>query len=292
MSLSSSEKADKSVPSILVIDSGVGGLSICQSIFALESRLQLIYFADDAYFPYGLKDDEQLRQRLIKIVSQMLNLHQPELVVLACNTVSTLLLPELRALFDVPFVGVVPAIKPAAKLSRTKNLGLLATPGTVKRPYTDKLISDYASNCKVLRVGSSELVGLAEDFLSGQEVPETQLRSILLPFMRQESQVDTIVLGCTHFPLLGAHLNKVLPEIQWVDSGEAIANRVLSLLSLAEPCTLSYYPLDSSAHDKSCTHQIYFSGTKPDEFIFARALESLGIFNHQLNDFSFTAFEP
>jgi len=292
VSLSSSEKADKSAPSILVIDSGVGGLSICRSILALDSRLQLIYFADDAYFPYGLKSDEQLRRRLIQIVSQMLDLHQPELVVLACNTVSTLLLPELRALFDVPFVGVVPAIKPAAKLSRTKSLGLLATPGTVKRPYTDKLIADYASDCEVLRVGSSELVSLAEGFLSGHEVSEFQLSSILLPFTGQESQVDTIVLGCTHFPLLKAHLSKILPGIQWVDSGEAIASRVLSLLSSLESCALNYYPLDPSDHNNSRVHQIYFSGTKPDEFVFARALESLGIFQHQLNDFSFTAFEP
>ena len=118
-------------PSILVIDSGVGGLSVCQSILSSGDSLQVIYFADDAFAPYGLLEEQVLEGRLEKIVSSMLALHQPQLVVLACNTVSTLLLPQLRAQFDVPFVGVVPAIKPAAKHSITKKIGLLATPATV-----------------------------------------------------------------------------------------------------------------------------------------------------------------
>ena len=100
-------------------------------------ELQIIYFADDAYFPYGLLPEQVLRQRLREVVSAMLLQHKPELVVLACNTVSTLVLPDLRAEFDVPFVGVVPAIKPAAQMTQSAVIGLLATPATVKRQYTD-----------------------------------------------------------------------------------------------------------------------------------------------------------
>jgi len=211
--------------SILVIDSGVGGLTICQSILAFERSLQLVYFADDAFFPYGLLDEDLLTQRLHKIVSAMLKLHQPDLVVLACNTVSTLVLPELRRCFDVPFVGVVPAIKPAAQLSKTKRIGLLATPATVCRSYTDDLIADFASDCQVVRVGSNDLVVQAENLLSGKpldvEVISMALSEFSVPL--GQGEIDTIILGCTHFPLLKEQLELQIPGIKWVDSGTAVA---------------------------------------------------------------------
>jgi len=203
--------------------------------------------------------------------------------VLACNTISTLLLPELRACFDVPFVGVVPAIKPAARLSKTKRVGLLATPGTVKRPYTDQLIEDYASDCEVVRVGSSELVTQAENLLSGRDVSEVLLASILAPFEVQ-TPVDTVVLGCTHFPLLRGQLSKVLPGVIWVDSGEAIAKRVITLLAS--------YEIPSTVGPEGNSHQLYFSGTKPDSAIFSQALIGLGITRHQLHSFTLSASAP
>jgi len=266
------------MPSILVIDSGVGGLSVCQSIMAtskVDKRpLKVIYFADDAFSPYGLLDEVALENRLERIVTSMLTLHQPELVVLACNTVSTLLLPHLRAQFDVPFVGVVPAIKPAAKQSASKRIGLLATPATVNRKYTDELIADYASDCEVLRVGSTDLVTQAEALLAGKTLVLSVIESVLTPFVKVDGQtnVDTVVLGCTHFPLLIKQLQAVLPEVAWIDSGEAIAKRVHGLLE-HEP----------TAASEDCIHQIYFSKTLPNESIFKSALAQLGILESELH---------
>jgi glutamate racemase len=270
--------------SILVLDSGVGGLSVCQSILAKLPDTQIVYFADDAYFPYGLLDEEVLRSRLHEVVSAMLLQHKPDLVVLACNTVSTLVLPELRAEFDIPFVGVVPAIKPAAQLSQTGAIGLLATPATVKRPYTDNLIEDYARDCEVLRVGSSELVKQAEELLSGHPVDEDILSSILEPF-RQEingRSVDVVVMGCTHFPFLKAYLSEQLPGIKWIDSGEAIAKRVEHLLG-----EKAIRGLDaSSGQNMETQHQVYFSKMIPNEEIFSQALIDLGLKQYQLHCFS------
>jgi len=267
------------MPSILVIDSGVGGLSVCQSIMATskadERPLQVIYFADDAFSPYGLLDEVALEKRLESIVASMLALHQPELVVLACNTVSTLLLPYLRAQFiDVPFVGVVPAIKPAAKHSASKCIGLLATPATVSRKYTDELIADYASDCEVLRVGSTDLVMQAEALLAGKTLGLDVIQSTLAPFVALDGQaaVDTVVLGCTHFPLLKKQLQTLLPEVTWIDSGEAIAKRVHDLLEH-----------ESITAQNDCIHQIYFSKTLPDESIFKSALTQLGILESELH---------
>ncbi|MFT7186312.1 MAG: glutamate racemase [Pseudohongiellaceae bacterium] len=269
------------LPSILVIDSGVGGLSVCQSILASDDLLQVIYFADDAYAPYGLLGEEALEQRLEKIVASMLAIHQPHLVVLACNTVSTLLLPQLRAQFDVPFVGVVPAIKPAAQHSKTHRIGLLATPATVKRVYTNGLIADYAGNCEVIRVGSNELVLQAEALLAGKDVSLDVLESVLQPFMLDDDlpSIDTIVLGCTHFPLLKQQLQIVLPNVSWVDSGEAVAKRIHCLLK--EQSLITH---NSAANEsRSIAHQIYFSKSLPNSVVFKNSLATLGFVASELH---------
>ena len=263
---------DFSSESILVIDSGVGGLSVCQSILRQQAQIQIIYFADSAYFPYGLLPEEQLSERLKVIVGNMLERHQVKLVVLACNTVSTLVLPELRSLFDIPFVGVVPAIKPAALLSQTKRIGLLATPATVIRPYTEQLIQDHASFCEVIKVGSNELVVQAENLLNNEPVVMSVIDEILRPFRgsSQQGGIDTIVLGCTHFPLLLEHFKSSLPDINWVDSGEAIANRVSYLLQ--ESCD------DEKAVGMNLTnvHQLYFSTPIQHKSEFSNVVRRLG----------------
>ena len=271
--------------SILVIDSGVGGLSVCQAILELERSLQLIYFADNANFPYGLLAEDKLSKRLHEIMALMLARHKPDLVVLACNTVSTLVLPELRAAFDVPFVGVVPAIKPAALRSKTKRIGLLATPATIARDYTDQLIADHAQDCIVIRKGDCDLVIEAENLLLGKDVSNEVLVSALEAFRDDDglASVDTIVLGCTHFPLLKSPLDKILPGIEWVDSGQAIAKRVQSLLMMSQSeCVES----DFKEKLENKTHQIYFSGAKPDSEVFAQSLNTMSICPHQLHGFS------
>ncbi len=252
-------------PSLLVIDSGVGGLSICQALREEMPALDLIYVADDAYFPYGLMTEEALTERLIAIMRAMLSQHQPDMVVLACNTVSTLVLPVLRKNFDVPFVGVVPAIKPAAVASESRRIGLLATPATVTRPYIDDLIQDFAGACEVTRVGSNELVLLAEDKLSGKLPDIKAVRAILEPFVIAD--IDTLVLGCTHFPLLREEIQQALPDVSLIDSGSAIARRVKSLLT------------GGAVSDRDSSHylRMYFSHTIPETGSFTQGLATLGI---------------
>ena len=182
---------------------------------------------------------------------------------------------------DIPFVGVVPAIKPAAQLTKTGAIGLLATPATVKRPYTDKLIEDYAHGCEVLRIGSSELVKQAEELLAGHCVDESVLTAILAPFRQPLNglSIDVVVMGCTHFPFLKKHLSKILPGINWVDSGEAIAKRVDHLLS-------EIVSQDQATTHRDLRHQIYFSRMIPNEEIFSVALKELGLLQYQLHCFS------
>ncbi len=245
-------------PRVLVFDSGVGGLSVAREVFLLHPQCQLHYLADNAYFPYGLKPDELLTQRIIHVLSQAIAQLQPHLVVVACNTASTLALTALRQRFDLPFVGVVPAIKPAAGLTQTGTIGLLATPATIARPYTQQLIADFAPNATVLRYGSSRLVTLAEAFLAGQTLNREALQAELNGLLQQPGgeAMDPLVLACTHFPLLKAQLMAISPRpLHWVDSGQAVAKRVGSYLpqsaaSPPAPClTLPVYhtgPLTSA----------------------------------------------
>lgn len=222
---------------ILVFDSGVGGLSIVQALRERMPSLPLIYACDNAAFPYGQKSAVWLKQRVHSVVTGLIKEIQPSLIVLACNTASTLTLPELRQSFSLPVVGVVPAIKPAALMTRSGQVGLLATCGTVSRPYTQKLIDEFAADCDVIKVGSNQLVELAETYLAGGKVADKDLLEILQPLLA-EPRLDTVILGCTHFPLLKAQLARVAEQTgaapwQWIDSGAAIARRVVQLLNEA-----------------------------------------------------------
>jgi len=259
----------RSIPNILVLDSGIGGLSVCQSVLASRVVCRIIYVADDAAFPYGTKSTASLSERLTDLVAYFLDFMTIDLVVLACNTVSTALLPMLRERFDVPFVGVVPAIKPAAFLSKNKILGLLATEATISRNYTDDLIADFASDCRVVKVGSSELVEFAEKFLKNAEIDSSVLKRILAPFMglNADPQPDTIVLGCTHFPFLKKSMADLMPGVQWVDSGDAVARRVGSLLANGGP---------AEANKLDIEHQIFFTRNVPDTSGFKYTLSRLG----------------
>lgn len=215
---------------ILVFDSGVGGLSILQALQQALPACEYIYASDNEAFPYGTKNAEFLIERVHNVLQVLIEKKRPDLIVVACNTASTLVLPHIRQHFSIPIVGVVPAIKPAARQSKTKVIGLLGTPGTVARPYTQELINEFASDCKVISVGSAELVTLAEQFLRGDAVPGETLRRILKPLFDNQ-QLDTIVLACTHFPLIKKQLlSAATRPINWIDSGDAIARRVSSLL--------------------------------------------------------------
>lgn len=190
--------------------------------------IEYCYLADNLYFPYGEKSEEELNERMLSLFRQLeVDVHY-DVVVVACNSASTAVLDELRRNFSVPFVGVVPAIKPAAERTKTGRIGLLATPGTVSREYTRQLMMQFAGHCDVVCVGAPELAAVAEEKLRGEQPCYQYLAETIRPFLEQE--VDVGILGCTHFPWLSDELTELAPQIHWIDSGLAIANRVKSLL--------------------------------------------------------------
>jgi len=230
---------------ILLFDSGMGGLSIYQEVRRRLPEHRYDYLFDNAFFPYGEQPEHIIVERCCTLISHLVCERQIDLVVIACNTASTIALPALRALLAVPVVGVVPAIKPAAILSKNRSIGLLATPATVQRPYTAQLISQFAADCQVLKLGVTELVIQAERKMAGYKVDESAIRQALDPLITHALPPDTLVLGCTHFPLLKEEICRIMPGVQLVDSGAAIAKRVTSLLP--QTTTASSNPFDGQA---------------------------------------------
>lgn len=240
------------VPKILFFDSGMGGLSVLREVVKLNPQCAYYYLFDHECFPYGNKSEDFLQERVAFLLNEAIKVLHPDLIVIACNTASTTALPRIRSMFSMPIVGVVPAIKPASKLSKKKCIALLATPGTVKRRYTEFLINEFAYDCKVIKVGTESLVRLAEsamlklceidpasygkDSLLRKDCDGCDMQSleeILEPILSLsiDDKPDVVILGCTHFPLLKKQIAKVLGEnIILVDSGAAIARRVEQLL--------------------------------------------------------------
>lgn len=223
------DPAEMSGAPVLVFDSGVGGLSIAAEIRRRLPGVSLHYLMDSAAFPYGNKDDDYLVARVVSVCLDAVTQHQPRLLVVACNTASTLALPALRAALAIPVVGVVPALKVAAAANPGGAIGLLATPATIHRRYTDELIAAFAAGCEVRRFGSVRLVQWAEHWVATGEEP-AELFEHLNDWIMQSPLLSHVVLGCTHFPLLRPMLERLWPTVIWVDSGEAIARRVAQLL--------------------------------------------------------------
>lgn len=220
-------------PRILVFDSGVGGLSIVSEIRALLPGIGIDYLADNAFFPYGTKAEAELKLRVLHVIDAAIRRLHPTLIVIGCNSASTIALDDLRAHFTLPFVGVVPAIKPAAQHSRSKTIGLLATEGTIMRDYTRRLAREFAHDCVLVNYGSSELVLQAEKLVRGEPPERDRIAHELAQLWAQPgaASMDAVVLGCTHFPLLQPLLAELAPaRVDWIDSGAAIARRVRTLL--------------------------------------------------------------
>jgi glutamate racemase len=216
---------------ILIFDSGVGGISIYKAIKEQLPNADYFYLFDNAYFPYGELDPEFLIERVCQLFGYMYEKHKPDLVVIACNSASTLVLPALRERFPIAFVGVVPAIKPAALQSKKKSIGLLATPGTVSREYTRLLVSEHAQDCQIDMIGTTSLVLQAENKLYGHTVDLDEISDVVSKWKDPDNSPDVVVLGCTHFPLLIDELEITLGEhIKFIDSGMAIASRVRDIL--------------------------------------------------------------
>jgi glutamate racemase len=223
-------------PTILVFDSGLGGLTVLREIVRARPDAHYIYVADDAFFPYGHHGEDEIIARVVPLIGELIAAHAPDLVVIACNTASTLVMSYLREQYKVPFVGTVPAIKPACASSKTKRVSVLGTRGTVKREYTRALIRDFAQGCDVTLVGSADLASLAESALSGEQVSDGAISAELEPCFvgdgeNDPDRTDTVVLACTHYPLLMDRLVRLAPwPVDWIDPAPAIARRASELL--------------------------------------------------------------
>ncbi|MER2249085.1 glutamate racemase [Methylorubrum podarium] len=232
--LSAALPVQNAQPVILVFDSGLGGLTVLEQVRRARPDAAYVYAADDAAFPYGALSEERLVARVIAVMERLLARHAPDLVVIACNTASTLVLPALRQRFVTPFVGVVPPIKPAAALTRTRVISLLATPGTVARAYTHDLVANFASDCAVTLVGSKNLAGYAEAEMAGAPVSDAAILAEIEPcFVEREDgrRTDVVCLSCTHYPLLLPRFERLAPwAVTWIDPAPAIARRVIQLL--------------------------------------------------------------
>ncbi len=218
---------------VLVFDSGVGGLTVADEIRALAPALAVDYAADSGFFPYGTKSDDELRARLPDLARALVAAARPDVFVMACNTASTIALPDVRAMLDIPVVGTVPAIKPAVQFSQTGTIGLLATQGTIRRAYTARLVEEFARGKRVILHGSPELVQLAEAHARGEDVPLEAFALAQAPLFAAEGgdNIDTIVLACTHFPLVRGQLMASAPRaISYIDSGAAIARQTVRVL--------------------------------------------------------------
>ena len=224
----------ESAPTILVFDSGLGGLTVCGEVARLLPDAQIIYAADNAAFPYGELGEDALVARVLAVADRLISLSRPDAIVIACNTASTLTLPHLRARFPkIPFIGTVPAIKPAASQSRSGLISVLATPGTVARDYTRELVRTHAAHCAVTLAGSSLLAPLAEAFMQGKNVPDAAIAREIAPAFVTSGELltDCIVLACTHYPLLLSHFERLAPwPVAWIDPAPAIARRTSHVL--------------------------------------------------------------
>lgn len=218
---------DPSSP-LLFFDSGVGGLSVLEPTRKLLPNAPIIYAADSAGFPYGRRSEAEIASRVPALLGRLVERFRPRLAVIACNTASTIALEHVRSALDLPVVGTVPAIKPAAEASRTRVIGVLGTEATVRQPYIDELAAKFAADCTLVRHGSPELVELAEAKLAGEEISLEAIRAGAQPMFDAPGgdRIDTVVLACTHFPLLEKELRDAFPRPDYIDGGPGIARRI------------------------------------------------------------------
>jgi glutamate racemase len=255
-------------PTILVFDSGLGGLTVFREIVKARPDASYVYVADDAFFPYGRRSETELVGRVVPLMEELITAHDPDLVVIACNAASTLVLPHLRARLAAPFVGTVPAVKPACMASRSRLVAVLGTEGTVQREYTHALIRHFGQGCDVTLVGAVHLAGLAEAALRDDEVDDDAIAREIAPCFVTSGlrRTDTIVLACTHYPLLRDRLVRLAPwPVDWVDPAPAIARRVVDLVGPAAANAVS-----------GTARAVFTSGLEPPPAL-AAALARFGI---------------
>ena len=216
---------------LLVFDSGIGGLGVVAEIRRLQPQASITYLADNGFYPYGEKPDETLIARILKIIGQGIEQVRPDAIVIACNTASTVALSHLRETYQLPFIGCVPPIKPAAAASRTRHIGLLATAATIRRPYLADLVQNFAGDCTLHSLGTPILADLAEQKFRGQTLDAATLAAAIAPLFAQKdaSLIDAVALGCTHYTFLLPELLQLHPGIKWFDPANPVARQTAAI---------------------------------------------------------------
>ncbi len=240
---------------VLFFDSGVGGLSIVEPARALLPTMPIIYAADRAGYPYGTKTEAEIAARVPALLGRLVERYHPRMAVIACNTASTIALAGVRAALDIPVVGTVPAIKPAALQSKTRVIGVLGTDATVRQPYVDRLAREHGADCTVIRYGCAALVDFAEAKLRGEPLDPQVPTAALAGLLDQPGgdRMDMVVLACTHFPLVEEELTAAAPRaLTFLHGGDGIARRIAYLNGdqpwpqVAPPGTAVFTRIDSA----------------------------------------------
>ncbi len=216
---------------LLFFDSGIGGLSVLRAVSGALPNAPIVYAADYAGLPYGTKSEAEIAARVPALLGRLVERFRPRLVTIACNTACTIALSHVRAALDVPVVGTVPAIKPAAEATQTGVIGLLGTAATIRQPYVDRLQDAHAAGMTLIRHSAPELVEAAEAKMRGKTVdPAVYARAMRgLTGTPDGDRLDVTILGCTHFPLVQPELQVASPGMQFVDGSAGIARRILHL---------------------------------------------------------------
>lgn len=252
---------------ILLFDSGVGGLSVLAELRKILPQAPVIYAADNAGLPYGAKTEAQIAARVAGLLGRMTERFRPRLVCIACNTASTIALGMVREVLEVPIVGTVPAIKPAAAMTRSGTIGLLGTEATIRQGYVDRLEQDFATGKSLLRAAAPELVAAAEAGLRGEATdPAIYVRAAAaLRAQPGGEKIDTVVLACTHFPLVEAGLAEAFgPGVSFIHGAQGIARRIATLT-------------EGQAFARSEADRALFTRDGPDIAALAPALAHLGL---------------
>lgn len=264
--VSIASKVDPAAP-ILVFDSGVGGLTVLDALRKELPQAPVIYAADTAGLPYGTKTEAQIAARVAGLLGRMTERFAPRLVCIACNTASTIALGMVREVLEVPIVGTVPAIKPAAAMTRSGTIGLLGTQATIRQVYVDRLEQEFAADKRLLRHGAPELVEAAEAKLRGELVDPGAIRRAAeaLRSMPGGDKIDTVVLACTHFPLLEEELAEAFgPGVSFVHGAEGIARQIARLTA-------------GQHYAREVPDRALFTGTRDVSAAYADALARYGL---------------
>ena len=247
-----------------MFDSGVGGLSVYRAFRALAPGEDVIYFADTAFFPYGPRPAAEVRERSFEITRALIE-RDVKLIVVACNTASAAAIADLREAFDLPFVGMVPGVKPATAQSKSGRVTILATPGTLDGDLYARVVEEFGRTTQIVAVPGNRLAELVEEGALGTPRSLEALRRALQSEV--EAGADTVVLGCTHYCFLADDIHSLYPDLTLVDTSEAVARRALQVLRDHDAC--------ASKHDATLGMlQLRVSG---DAVAFEGVMRGLGI---------------